>query len=162
MNGISIKSVTPQRWSPGFTPQSVNLHGGWAPAPLPMGPEERVPGKMAETLGIAMAVDPDAALGQAGAKAVAATTVALITLPAVLTAYVGFRLGTKDKGLPSILGYVVGTVASLGVLAGLLALVGVVALPMPSGATSGPMVGPATPSAPALPSPTAGPMSAMV
>lgn len=151
MNGISIKSITPQRWSPGFTPQSVSLHGGWTPAPLPMGPEERIPAKMAETLGIAMAVDPDAALGQAGAKAVAATTVALITLPAVLTAYVGFRLGTKDKGLPSILGYVVGTVASLGVLAGLLAIVGVVALPLPAAGGGSMVNAPAAPALPAIP-----------
>lgn len=125
MNGIVIQSVQPQKWSPGFAPKAVGLHGGWSPAPLPQGPSE----KIQETLGIAMASDPDLALGQAGARAMAAGTIALLTLPAAATAYVGYRLGTLDKGFPSILGYVVGTVGALGVLAGLLGMLGAITLP---------------------------------
>jgi hypothetical protein len=83
-----------------------------------------------------MASDPVVApLGQtAGQRAVAAGTVAMFTLPALATAYVGFRLGSKDEGFPQVLGYVVGTLASLGVLAGLLGMIGVVALPGMAGA----------------------------
>lgn len=131
MNGINIQAVTPQRWSPGFSPTHVGLQGGWSPAPLPKGPS-----RIEETLGIAMASDPVVApLGQtAGERAMAAGTVAILTLPALATAYVGFRLGSKDEGFPKILGYVVGTLASLGVLAGLLGMVGAVALPGMAGA----------------------------
>lgn len=141
MNGISIQSVTPQKWSPGFSPKHVSLQGSWKPAPLPKGPGG-VSGQIAQTLGIAMS--PDIALGQAGTKALAAGTIALLTLPALATAYVGFRLGTKDEGFPAILGYLVGSLASLGVLAGLLAMIGV-AVPM------WPVPVPSASQAPALP-----------
>lgn len=115
----------------------VGMRGAYRPPPLPVGPSD----KIRETLGIAMSSNPDIVLGQeAGARALAAGTVALFTLPALATAYVGFRLGTLDKGFPSILGYVVGTLASLGVLAGLLGMVGAVALPIGG---SGTMMGPA-------------------
>lgn len=136
MDRVAIQSVQPRNWSPGFTPMPVGMRGAYRPPPLPVGPSD----KIQETLGIAMASSPDAALGQIGERAFAASTVALLTLPALATAYVGFRLGTLDKGFPSILGYVVGTLASLGVLAGVLGIVGAVALPIGG---SGTMMGPA-------------------
>lgn len=125
MSGFAIKSITPQKWAPSFSPKAVGLHGGWSPATLPQGPAD----KIQETLGIAMASDPDVALGQAAARAMAAGSIALLTVPSAAVAYVGYRLGTLDKGFPSILGYIVGTVGALGVLAGVLGMLGAIALP---------------------------------
>lgn len=128
-----IQSVSLQKYSPTFAPRAVSLQGGWKPLPLPMGPVEQ------ETLGIAMAANPDIALGQGvGARLFGAGTAAILTLPSAATAYVGFSYGSMAKGFPSILGYLVGTMGALGVLFGLLSVVGAIALP-----SGGEMVGPA-------------------
>ena len=44
----------------------------------------------------------------------------LATLIAATTAFVGFRLGKTDHGIPSVLGYVVGGIGALATLGGLL------------------------------------------
>jgi hypothetical protein len=61
----------------------------------------------------------------------AGATVALVSLmiPAVASSYVGFRLGSIDKGLPQVLGYVVGVLGGLGAFGLLLTTAGVLALP---------------------------------
>lgn len=48
------------------------------------------------------------------------------------TAYVGFRLGSKDEGFPSFLGYGVGVLGALGALTSLLVTLGVIATPFPT------------------------------
>lgn len=67
---------------------------------------------------------PAPRMGQA-APAAAAGMVLLGTAASVATSYVGFRLGSLDRGFPSVLGYVVGAVGALQTLVGLLGLVGV-------------------------------------
>jgi hypothetical protein len=42
-------------------------------------------------------------------KSIAASFFAVPTILAALTSYVGFRLGSKDEGVPAVLGYAVGT-----------------------------------------------------
>lgn len=63
------------------------------------------------------------------AKAVATVALVSLMVPAVASAYVGFRLGSIDKGLPQALGYVVGVLGGLGAFGLLLTTVGVLALP---------------------------------
>lgn len=121
---MNFQSVSLQKYSPTYSPRAVSFAGGWKPPPLPMGPVEQ------QTLGIAMAANPNIALAQGvGARLFGAGTAAILTLPAAATAYVGFSYGSMAKGFPSILGYLVGTFGALGVLAGLLSVVGVMTLP---------------------------------
>jgi len=62
-------------------------------------------------------------------KAVAIGAMLLPTAAAAAVSYVGFRLGSKDDGLASILGYVVGAFGALTALMGLLAMTGVAVTP---------------------------------
>jgi hypothetical protein len=59
----------------------------------------------------------------------------LMLVPAglgALMAYVGFRAGKTDHGIPSVLGYTLGTIGALGALASILVMAGVVKAPIPS------------------------------
>lgn len=80
-------------------------------------------------------------LGQSPVVA-AASAMLIPTSIAAATAYVGFRLGSKDHGIPSILGYAVGVVGGLATIGFLLATVGIVSL--------GPILRPAQPAPEAI------------
>jgi hypothetical protein len=102
---------------------------------LPVGPVQRwEPAKL------------PVSLGQTGGE-IKATILGIMTLPTLIaaaTTYVGFRLGKKDHGIPSILGYAVGTVGALATLGSLLIMAGVLKAPIPDRPTSssGPIVQP--------------------
>ena len=135
--GLVINPVQPRNWRPGWTPQSVGLHGGWRPMPLPTGPVD-----IDRTL--AQSVIPgfeQHELGQASPRALATGMVLVPTLIAGVMSYVGFRLGMKDEGVPAFLGNMVGALSGIAALFGLLAAVGVATIPLP-----------AAPAAPARPS----------
>ena len=77
---------------------------------------------------------PPSRLGQeAAAKAIGIGVIALPTALAAATAYVGFRLGSKDQGFPMILGYIVGLAGGIAAFWGLLAMIGVATVPMAPG-----------------------------
>ncbi len=102
-----------QAWRPALSgPVQANKVGPWRPARLPFNPNLRYPN-----------------LGQVAGRALAIGTLLVPTAIAAATAYVGFRLGSKDEGIPSVLGYVVGSLGVLGTLAGLLASLGVAIFP---------------------------------
>lgn len=71
-------------------------------------------------------------LGQAAEKGVAAVVMLVPTAFAAAVSYVGFRTGMRDKGFPQVVGYGVGFLGGLGVLGGLLAALGIIALPAPA------------------------------
>lgn len=101
-------------WAPASRTASLPAHKthGWKPLPLPLNP----------------------ALGQMSpgtAKAAALGVMLLPTLSAAAVSYVGFRLGTKDQGIPSILGYVVGAFAGITAVIGVLAMLGIATIPSP-------------------------------
>lgn len=62
-------------------------------------------------------------------KAVAIGALLLPTAAAAAVSYVGFRLGSKDEGWASILGYVVGALGAVSAVMGLLAMTGVAVTP---------------------------------
>jgi hypothetical protein len=62
-------------------------------------------------------------------KGAAAVVMLVPTALAGAVAYVGFRAGSRDKGFPQVLGYGVGVLGGLGVLAGFLSVLGIVTLP---------------------------------
>lgn len=75
---------------------------------------------------------PIPGLGQTVA-AVKTEAVKLMLVPATiagLVSYVGFRLGKTDHGIPSVLGYAVGTLGALVALGSILVMVGVVKTPI--------------------------------
>lgn len=91
----------------------------------PMPAHQRMPWKP-----IPLPHNPDLELGQAGA--VKAATMGALLLPtavAAAAAYVGFRLGSKDEGFASILGYIVGALGGISAIMGLLAMLGVAVTP---------------------------------
>lgn len=140
MNGIAISPVQPMGWRPTLSPMPVGLRGGWRPAPLPAGPGNN------EFLGVNIPPEIVNSLGQGGSlKAAAAGVVLVPTALAALTSFVGFRLGTKDEGFPSFLGYALGALGAISALVGLLMVVGIVALPsLPEAAApAAPAPGPA-------------------
>lgn len=49
---------------------------------------------------------------------------------AAVSAYVGFRLGMKDKGVPKYIGYGVGIVSGLTALMGIVATVAAISIPV--------------------------------
>jgi hypothetical protein len=63
-------------------------------------------------------------------KAVALGALLLPTAAAAAVSYVGFRLGSKDDGWASILGYVVGALGAVTALMGVLAMTGVAVVPL--------------------------------
>lgn len=67
--------------------------------------------------------------GGSTVKAVALGALLLPTAAAAAVSYVGFRLGSKDEGWASILGYVVGALGAVSALMGLLAMTGVAVTP---------------------------------
>lgn len=113
-------------WKTGMHgPMPAHQRMPWKPVPLPHNPAL------------------DANLGQVGPGTVKAVTLGALLLPTALaaaTAYVGFRLGSKDEGVPSILGYVVGALGGISAIMGLLAMLGVAVTPFNFTQPSSPMV----------------------
>ncbi len=138
MNGIAISPVQPMGWRPTLSPKSVGLRGGWRPAPLPVGPGNQ------NFMGVNIPQEIVNSLGQGGSiKAAAAGVVLVPTALAALTSFVGFRLGSKDEGLPSFLGYALGALGAISALVGILTIVGIISLPnMPAAAPATPTPGP--------------------
>jgi hypothetical protein len=103
-------------WKTGMHgPMPAHQRMPWKPTPLPRNPAL------------------DANLGQVGEGTVKAVTLGALLLPtavAAATAYVGFRLGSKDEGFPSVLGYVVGALGGISAIMGLLAMLGVAVTPL--------------------------------
>lgn len=102
------------------------IHPAWKTStPGPMLAHQRMPWKPTP-----LPHNPDLELGQAGA--VKAATLGALLLPtavAAAVAYVGFRLGSKDEGFESILGYIVGALGGISAVMGLLAMLGVAVTP---------------------------------
>lgn len=69
------------------------------------------------------------ALSPATAKVAAISVLLVPTAAAAAVSYVGFRLGTQDHGIPSVLGYIVGALAGISTVMGFLAMLGVATLP---------------------------------
>jgi hypothetical protein len=113
-------------WKTGMHgPMPAHQRMPWKPTPLPHNPAL------------------DANLGQVGEGTVKAVTLGALLLPTTLAAavaYVGFRLGSKDEGVPSILGYVVGALGGISALMGILAMLGVAVTPFNMTQPSGPLV----------------------
>ncbi len=123
MNGLAITAVQPQFWRPTLSPKSVGLRGGWRPAPLPMGPGDKF-------LGVNIPPEIMNSMGQGGNIKTAAASIVLVpTILAGLTSFVGFRLGSKDEGIPSFLGYAMGALGAISALVGILTIIGIVAIP---------------------------------
>jgi hypothetical protein len=105
-------------WKAGMAgPMPAHQRMPWKPVPLPHNP----------------ALDVDVQLGQVtpgAVKAVAFSALIPVTAIAAATAYVGFRLGAKDEGVPSILGYIVGALAGITAITGLLAMLGMAVTPI--------------------------------
>lgn len=117
-------------WKTGMHgPMPAHQRMPWKPTPLPHNP--------------ALDANLNAHLGQVGPGTVKAVTLGALLLPTALaaaTAYVGFKLGSKDEGFPSVLGYVVGALGGISALMGILAMLGVAVTPLNFTQPSGPMV----------------------
>jgi hypothetical protein len=104
------------------------VHPAWQTGrPGALQAHQRLPWKPVE-----LPRNPNLTLGQAGEgtiKAVALGALLLPTAAAAAVSYVGFRLGSKDEGWASILGYVVGALGAVSALMGLLAMTGVAVTP---------------------------------
>jgi hypothetical protein len=99
----------------------------------PMPAHQRMPWKPVPPLPHNPDLDVAADLGQVGPGTVKAVTLGALLLPTTLaaaTAYVGFRLGSKDEGIPSIVGYIVGALGGITALMGILAMLGVAVTPL--------------------------------
>lgn len=117
------------------------IHPAWrSGSPGPMPAHQRLPWKP-----IPLPHNPDLdhqhhhELGQISpgtAKGVALGALLLPTAAAAAVSYVGFRLGSKDEGFASILGYIVGALGGISAIMGVLAMLGVAVTPLnlaPSG-----------------------------
>lgn len=93
--------------------------------PGPMLAHQRMPWKP-------VVLPPNPNLGQVGEGTVKTMAIGALLLPTVAAAavsFVGFRLGSKDDGWESILGYIVGALGGLSALMGVLAMLGVAVTP---------------------------------
>lgn len=107
-------------WAPGSRTAPLHAHQAmdWKPLPLPINP----------SLG---------QMGPGAAKAAALGVMFIPTAAAAAVSFVGFRLGTKDQGLPSVLGYVVGALSGITAVMGLLAMLGIATVPLMPQTTEG-------------------------
>lgn len=109
-----------------ISPTQVRL-SGYGPRQMTLPLPRWEPAKLPSSLGQPL---PQMPTGQQ-IKAAAAGFLVVPTLLAGLTSYVGFRLGSEDEGIPSVLGYVVGTLAGLAALSGLLMTIGIMKAELP-------------------------------
>lgn len=75
-------------------------------------------------------------------KTAAASFMMVPAAIAGLTSYVGFRLGSQDHGIPSLLGYTVGVLGALGAIGSLLLSAGIMRIPIPTLPSAEPKPGP--------------------
>lgn len=125
-------------------PVALPVHQAWRPAPAPGPLHAYRMGDRAAHMAMRIPVNPNLTeMGQARAYAVGALTIP--TIIAAASSYVGFRLGSLDHGIPSVLGYAVGTLGALGALIGVLGIIGVSSLPeilIPQASTNEGYIGP--------------------
>lgn len=109
-------------------PNPVPVHAAWRPrlGNGPMQAHQRMPWKPAP-----LPYNPELELGQNGAQIKAAVLGALLvpTALAGVVSYVGFKLGSSDEGLASVLGYIVGVLGGIGALVGVMGMLGLAAIP---------------------------------
>lgn len=122
------------------------VHPAWKTGkPGAMPAFQRMPWKPVE-----LPKNPSLGDGEGKVKAIALGALLLPTAAAAAVSFLGFRTGTRDEeGWVSILGYVVGTLAGLSALMGLLAMLGVAVTPFDFSPKTTEVA--ALPSAPATP-----------
>lgn len=92
--------------------------------PGPMPAHQRMPWKP-----VVLPHNPNLGQGEGAVKTLAIGALLLPTAAAAAVSFVGFRLGSKDEGWESILGYIVGVLGGLSALMGVLAMLGVAVTP---------------------------------
>jgi hypothetical protein len=122
------------------------VHPAWKTGtPGAMPAFQRLPWKPVE-----LPQNPNLGDGEGKVKAIALGALLLPTAAAAAVSFLGFRAGSRDEeGWVSILGYVVGTLAGVSALMGILAMLGVAVVPLDFSPKTTEVA--ALPSAPATP-----------